>query len=256
MKRHTPIHLIACLVFVLLVNVNNAFAQKNNHDSTYLKNSIKFNVTNWILYNNVFMFSYERNVSKHQTFSVTGGYVEMPVFLPNRTGVKYNGSISKSGFTIGGDYRFYLPFENKFPAPHGIYIGPYLSYYDFRSERHMEYTDTTGSTSTAIIHSKINVGNLGVQLGYQFILSKRITIDLTLFAPSFSRYGIHLDATGALSDHAKEIIYNDVSQAIIDKFPLLDKLLTDKHVDASGSRNALAPGLKYCVYVGYHFGKR
>ncbi|MDI3322216.1 DUF3575 domain-containing protein [Pinibacter soli] len=255
MKRNTLIPLLAGLVFILCVNVNSAFAQKNN-DSTYYKNSIKFNITNWILYDNVFMFSYERVVSKHQTFSVTGGYVEMPGFLPNQTGVKYHGDVSKSGFTIGGDYRFYLAAENKFPAPHGLYIGPYISYYDFKSERRMAYTDTTGSTSTAIINSKINVGNLGVQLGYQFILSKRITIDLTLFAPSFSRYGIHLDATGSLSDHAKEIIYNDVTQAVIDRFPLLDKLLTDKHVDASGSRNALAPGLKYCVYIGYHFGKR
>jgi hypothetical protein len=257
MKNNPLNAFFTVLVLLLLVKTTSVSAQKNNHDSTYYKNSIKFNITNWILYDNVFMFSYERVVSKHQTFSITGGYVEMPGFLPGtNSNIKYTNNVSKSGFSIGGDYRFYLPMENKYPAPHGLYIGPYISYYDFKSTRNMQYTDSSGGVSKVQLDSKINVGNLGVQLGYQFVLSKRIVIDLTLFAPSFSHYGIHLESTGGLSDYAKEELNNEVTQAVLDRFPMLNKLITDKHVDASGTRNVFAAGLKYCVYVGYHFGKR
>lgn len=256
MKNNNSAPFVIVLIFLFLINVGNASAQKSNHDSTNYKNSIKFNITNWILYDNCFMLSYERVVSNHQTFSITGGYVEMPWFQPTHSNVSYTNSLSKSGFTAGGDYRFYLAAENKYAPPHGLYIGPYTSYYSFKSERHMQYTDSTGGVSDVTLNSKINVGNLGVQLGYQFVLSKRIVIDLTLFAPSLSHYGIHLETTGGLSDYAKEEIYNQVTQAMLDRFPLLDKLITDKHVDASGSRNALSAGLKYCVYIGYHFGKR
>lgn len=255
MKSNPLNTFVTFLIFVLLVKTNCVSAQKNN-DSTYHKNSIKFNITNWILYDNVFMLSYERVVSKHQTFSITGGYVEMPWFQPTHSNVSYTNSLSKSGYTIGGDYRFYLKMENKYPAPHGLYVGPYTSYYNFKSDRHMQYTDSSGGVSDVTLNSRTNVFNLGVQLGYQFVLSKRLVIDLTLFAPSISHYGIHLETQGGLSDYAKEEIYNQVTQAMLDRFPLLDKLITEKHVDASGNRNALSAGLKYCVYIGYHFGKR
>jgi hypothetical protein len=254
--KNNPLSFLTPFVFLFLMTVNSASAQKNNKDSTYYKNSIKFNITNWILYDNCFMLSYERVVSKHQSFSITGGYVEMPWFQPTHSNVSYTNSLSKSGFTIGGDYRFYLKMENKYPAPHGLYVGPYTSYYNFKSDRKMQYTDSTGGVSHVTLNSKTNVFNLGVQLGYQFVLSKRLVIDLTLFAPSISLYGVHLQSTGGLSDAAKEELYNEVTQAMLDRFPALNKLITDKQVDASGTHNVLGAGLKYCVYIGYSFGKR
>lgn len=243
------------LTALLFLGVSKVMGQ-GTLDSPNFKNNVKINISSWILYNNVFVLSYERNVSKYQTFSITGGYVELPMLTPFGSPTKFQRNISKSGFTIGGDYRFYLRSENKYGAPHGVYIGPYISYYNFKNNRYFQYTDSAGGVSNGNLNTRINVGNLGVQFGYQFIIKKRMSIDLILFAPSFSRYSLHMDVGGGLSDQAKEEIYNDVTKALIDRIPLLNKLVTEKHVDASGTRSAFAPGLRYCVYIGYSFGKR
>ena len=266
MKKNTPLPpslLVSLLVTAIsLINFSaKAQLSKSVYDSTYIhKNNIKFNVTAWALYNNAFVFSYERSVTKHQTFAITGGLIEFPSFgLLDLSNTKFDKTSNKSGYTIGGEYRFFLAKENKYAAPHGLYIGPYTNYYHFTGSRGVSFTDSSGNVSSADMGSKITVFNLGLQVGYQFVLWDRMTIDLVLFAPSISRYSADFTFEGNLNEDHKIQISQEVIEALKNHFPLLNKLITEGSLHVSGDvhnkASVWAPGLRYTLFVGYRFGK-
>ncbi|MFI5152589.1 MAG: DUF3575 domain-containing protein, partial [Chitinophagales bacterium] len=223
------------------------------------KNNIKFNVSTLIIYDNVYFFSYERTINRHQTLSISGGPMEFPKFSTLDVGnVKFERESKRSGYTIGAEYRFYLAKENKYAPPHGLYLGPYINYYRFNSQRNITFTDSSANQSTANFASTIDIFNLGVQIGYQFVLWKRLSIDLILFAPSLSKYGASFTYDGNINlDHQGQIS-QEVVDALKSRFPLLDKLISNGNVSASGTLHhdfkVWAPGLRYAVFLGYRFG--
>lgn len=236
-------------------------AQMVSGDSAYKhRNNIKLSLTPWVIYSNVLVFSYERSIAKNRTFSITAGLLKIPT-LKEASGstIQDLGDVSKFGFTVGGDYRFYLNAENKYPAPHGIYIGPYLNYYHFKNQLNKSYQDSLGNTPYAGIESVVQVFNIGVQVGYQFVVSNRFTIDCTLVAPSLARYSANFKLTGAIdSDHAI-LITEDMINSLKEHFPLLGNLVENKEVHVDGqysSRNSSwGGGFKYTILIGYRFGK-
>jgi Protein of unknown function (DUF3575) len=255
--------LIAPIAMIILLMPTYSLKAQNKYsaayDSTYLhKNNVKVNLSAWVLYDNVTLFSYERSISRHQTISLTGGSMLFPSFsVLNISNVQFQKSLKRNGFTIGAEYRFYLAGENKFAAPHGLYVGPYLNYYHFDNERSLTFTDSSGEQSTGNLSSKISVVNLGIQIGYQFVLWKRFTVDLVLFAPSISRYSADFNLDGNLTpDHQIEL-NTDIVNALKNRFPLLSKLISEKSLNVSGDThnhiNVIAPGIRYSVFVGYRF---
>jgi hypothetical protein len=229
-------------------------------DSTYrYKNNIKFNVSTLILYDNVYFFSYERTINRHQTLSISGGPMEFPKFSSLNLGnTKFEKESKRSGYTIGAEYRFYLAKENKYAPPHGLYIGPYINYYWFNGQRNITFTDTSGNQSNANFSSTIDIFNLGVQIGYQFVLWKRLSIDMILFAPSLSKYGASFTYDGNINTNHQGQISKEVVDTLKARFPLLDKLITNGNLSVSGTAHnefkVWAPGLRYAVFLGYRFG--
>jgi hypothetical protein len=155
-----------------------------------------------------------------------------------------------SGYVVGGEYRFYLKKENKYQAPHGVFIGPYANYFFFNNER--KFTSQDG-LSEAILDSKINVLNVGFQLGYQFVIKNRWTIDMIFLGPSASRYSLGLDLSGNFDDES--VLENEIIAALVDRFPLIKDLITDKNVDLHGTTSSWSGGFRYQLNVGYHFGR-
>jgi hypothetical protein len=241
-----------------------AMAQKkyaNAYDSSYMhKNNIKINISAWMLYNDVFMASYERTVSKSQSFSVGGGILKFPSFgIFDISNIQFKQNRKSEGYVLNGDYRFYLAKENKFAAPHGIYLSPYLSFYHFDNERTAVFTDSLGVQSNTAINSRIQVFNLGLQLGYQFVIAKRFTIDLVLLAPSITRYAADITLDANIDPSHAEQINTEVLDALRNHFPLLNKLIGDKEVHVTSNYHSYngvwAPGFKYSMSVGYRFGR-
>lgn len=266
MKKNTssfPLFFAFLLVATAsLVNFSaKAQLSKDIYDSTFHhRNNIKLNITAWALYENPFVLSYERSVTKHQTFAITGGLIQFPSFgLLNLSNTKFESTSNKSGYTIGGEYRFYLARENKYAAPHGLYIGPYINYYHFNNSRGISFTDSSGNVSSADMGSKISVFNLGLQVGYQFVLWDRMTIDLVLFAPSISRYSADFTYAGTLNESDAGQISQEVIDALKNHFPLLNKLISEGSLNVNGNVNnkvsVWAPGLRYTLFIGYRFGK-
>jgi hypothetical protein len=216
-------------------------------------NTIKLEFTQAI-YPNSFIFSYERVTTPNQTFCISGGYEEFPdiIGVSSRTNVKNN--LSKSGFKAGAEYRFYLKNENKYLAPRGVYIGPYISYNDFYNKREIE-VDVDGIKETALLKTDFSILNLGAQLGYQFIINDHWSIDLVMIGPSVSNYRAKLQLEGDFT-FDKEDVENEILLKMLDRFPMLDELLTNIEVTSQGTFDRWSYGWRYQLLIGYHFGKK
>lgn len=220
------------------------------------KNGIKLDITSHLLYRSAFILSYERVIKPNQTFAITAGYQQFPKLTSLGSGIQSKKDDVRTGFKVGGEYRFYLKKENKYLAPHGVYIGPYLSYLYFKNERSLEVTSDDGTKSNAYLKSNINVFNIGFQAGYQFVINDRFTIDLTFIGPSIARYGAKFQLDSNFNADEEQDYENEILKALVDRFPMLDDLIKDKEVDTSGKVNSWSFGYRYQVLIGYRFGHK
>jgi hypothetical protein len=219
-------------------------------------NIIKLSISSWLLYPNSFHLGYERVLNPNHSIYIFGGYNQFPIKLNlDLSNTNFTDSRNKTGYTIGAEFRFYLPKENKYEAPHGIYLAPYLSYYDFSSNNTLTHKDSAGNQSSANLGMGISLLNVGFELGYQFVIAKRFIIDAEMFGPSFTYYTFKANINGELNGQTQ----NETLQAVLDalkaKFPLLSDLSTSKSVYSSGSASQKFPavGFRYAVSIGFMF---
>lgn len=205
------------------------------------------------LYRNALIISFERTVKVNQSFSITAGYQEFPHASRLGQGITVKDDRERSGHKFGGEYRFYLRKENRYNAPRGVYIGPYFTNHSFKNERVLEI-DNDGTLEEATLKSKISIFNLGFQLGYQFVLNNRWTIDLVFAGPSISNYRYKLDLTSTFPID-KGDIQNEIVLGLIDRFPLLEEVIEDKEATEKGRLSSWSLGYRYQLQIGYHFGK-
>ncbi len=213
---------------------------------SYRPNLIKINFTTRLLYPVAYVATYERVIKPYQSFSITGGYLEL-FGTGLLSGIKAQGTGSNGGFTLGGDYRFYMKHENKFKAPHGLYWGPFVGYYSFNKSWNLS---NSVSGNAATLKSELEILNIGVQLGYQVVLKDRWAFDFIFLGPSLSNYAFKMDLNGNFTPDEE----NEVVQGILDKFPLLGDLVDGKTISTHGRSSSWAPGYRFTIQVGYKFG--
>ena len=254
-------HLLFCFFIVLSGSFSIATAQTTDTIATAKatarekshSNVIKLNISAPIIYNTTIMGSYERVLSPKSSVSIYGGYVEFPLPTIINDSTNFTKNLQRSGFAIGFDYRFYLAKENKYAAPHGIYIAPFISYYSFKNTRNLATFDTLGHSATLQTVLNASFFNLGASLGYQFVIKNRFVIDMVLFGPSLTSYNFKLHLTGDtenidLTEKQKEIL-----DKIKNKFPLLDQVSKGQGISSSGVQAFTSFGFRYSVSIGYRF---
>ncbi|MCO4292263.1 hypothetical protein NF867_05225 [Solitalea sp. MAHUQ-68] len=243
-----------CLLCFLLAFATTGFGQATDSLKPQLKNTIKFNLSSQLIYGKAALFSYERIVGTNEAFNVQVGYVELPKILKGGNAeIVEKRSNSRSGFTIGGDYRFYLGSENRHNAPRGVYVGPYASYYSFKSNKLAAVQTNSGGTTDVTLDTKINVLNIGGLLGYQFIIKRRIALDLILIGPSISNYSARVKLDGDLSDVNVDEKTQEYIKALAERFPFLKDLANDKEFKANDTNSSWSAGFRYSLSIGYRF---
>jgi hypothetical protein len=242
------------LIIIFSVVVVHAACAQQTENLLQRKNIVKLEVTSNMIYRNAIILAYERVTKPNQSFSVTAGYQEFPKITSLGSNIKALSNVSKSGLKLGGEYRFYLAKENKYKAPRGVYIGPYVTYHDFNNERTIE-VDNDGVPEQVKLKTSFNILNVGAQLGYQFVLGNRWTIDLIFIGPSLSNYKAKLNLDGTY-DFDAEDIKNEIILALIDKFPLLEEVVDEKEASTSGRLDSWSFGYRYQFLLGYHFGRK
>ncbi len=242
-------------IFPIIACFSAATIRAQSQEPQPFRNAVKINISSSLLYNNPVILSYERIVRPTQSFTVYGGYLQFPSLVGlDANGMEWRKSHHNDGWTTGGEYRFYLRKENKHAAPHGVYIGPYVNYYQFSNSRDTRMTD--GSGTEAVFRSRIRVFNAGAQLGYQFVLAKRIVLDLILLAPSIASYDLKFSLDGNIDPDQKHERFSEVLDRMKDRFPLMNKLADGATIDVNGHSTTWAPGFRYTLQVGYLFGKK
>jgi hypothetical protein len=242
---------LLALIFVL--GITFMVTAQEPQEQLQRMNTIKFEFTQAI-YPNSYVFSYERVTKPNQTFCITGGYEEFPKIVSVSSTTLVKQDLNKSGFQVGAEYRFYLRKENKYLAPHGVYIGPYTSYHSFYNNRDIE-VDVDGVKESAQLTTNFNILNLGFQLGYQFVIKDHWTVDLVAVGPAVSNYRANMKMEGDFT-FDKEEVENEILLKMLDRFPMLDELLTNKEVSTQGRFDSWSYGWRYQLHIGYHFGKK
>lgn len=230
--------------------------QAQKGDTSLRRNTIKLDITSYWLYRNAVVFSYERVIKSkpNQTWGITAGIQQFPAVFGTIDNVNVTRETSAAGIKLAGEYRFYLQKENKYKPPHGVYLGPYTSFHNYSNDRSIE-VDNNGVLEYADLSTDLNILNIGVQLGYQFVLNNRWTIDLVFIGPSVSNYSFKSTLDGNYTFDPDEIT-NEVIKGLIDKFPAFKELINESDFASKGKINTWAYGYRYQFQIGYHFGRK
>jgi hypothetical protein len=241
--------------FVSLISSQYTIGQDSIPAKKDLKNSIKFNLTNPMIFGDQCLIGgYERTIGNHQSFSVSIGRFSLPqIFNINTDSIKdLTKNIETKGFHASGDYRFYLSKENKFDAPHGIYIGPYITYNSYT--RYFNLKATTQSFDGEL-NADLNfrVATMGFQLGYQFVFWNRVSLDMILFGPGIGAYKIKASLNTTLDPDSESELFQKINEALQEKIPGYSLAINPGTFEKTGTYNTTGAGFRYVVMVGFRF---
>lgn len=221
------------------------------------KNTIRVNVTNPVIFGDrSWILGYERTIGEHQSFSINGGLAKLPKFdlisIADDSIVQLYKDSRDKGFLLTGDYRFYLASENKYRAPRGLYVGPFISYTYMGREN-------TWNLNTETFQGEVNTDfsfhmtAVGAQLGYQFVIWKRVALDFVLLGPSVAWYSLNakLDTTLEADDESE--LYAKIDEILSNRFPGYSFVLDDIDFKKTGSTDTQSFGFRYTIHLGYRF---
>jgi hypothetical protein len=225
----------------------------------YGKNVFKYNPTPTLLLSDSrnTALGYERTTFRNQSASVNFGLFYLDKLITKDIGAVNVTSVKNQGYILGVDYRFYLKKLNTRPAPNGIYIGPFYSLYFYNGGTRFDYegevVNGVKTSFTAEFSSKMQLHNFGLQLGYQFIFFKRISVDLILMGPAISYYNINLEIESNLNSEEKQEFYEKYYDKFFSKYPIFDQLFNIGNFNKSNVERGLFANYRYFVQFGYHF---
>jgi hypothetical protein len=254
-SRHFLVIFAINLLLISMLSLRPVDGQDSIPAKKNLKNSVKLNLTNPMIFGDrCFVVGYERTVGSYQSFSVNIGRFSLPkTFNINTDSIKdLTKDIDSKGFHASVDYRFYLSKENKYNAPHGVYIGPYFTYNSY-----IRYFDIRANTEafTGELNADLSFRavNLGFQLGYQFIFWNRVTLDMVLFGPGVGAYKIKANLSTTLDPDTESEFFQKINDALQEKIPGYDLVINPGTFEKTGTYNRTGGGFRYVVMVGFRF---
>lgn len=207
------------LIFALALFCLNGMAQDETiSEELNRKNVIKILPINYVL--NSYSLEYERMINPKNSF-------EFGIGLPSNQSMtdKYSyidwsedDQFTNDKLKILSLRAAYRHYTGKSNLPKGFYMAPFLKYQNVEAtanRRHTEVEPEETIITNENYDFKINTFSLGFQIGYQFLIAKRVTLDL--YFPGLE-FGLgKVDAT-IKSDDFEAIgdIENDVNDAIDD----------------------------------------
>lgn len=156
------------LIFILILSSTSLLAQKN---------AIKVGVVGISLGD--FSMSYEREITSNTSINVNGGYWNLNSGMVNLDNYFEEGKgvwlqDVGTGWHASMDYRFYI---GKSEAIKGFYFGPYLRYWqNGLTLADFIQNDNTDGLTFDIAADFSGVG-LGAQIGCQWIIADRLSLD-------------------------------------------------------------------------------
>ncbi|KXX72368.1 DUF3575 domain-containing protein [Flammeovirga sp. SJP92] len=250
----------------LLFNISFAQGKKTvqtiEHDSTITmmrNNIVRFNLTPYLLWGSGnYVFGYERRINDFQTISLNVGSLTFPklVNLPLGTGVARD--FKNTGYSFAIDYRRYFKKRNRGFAPDGLYWGPYVAYYRYNLSNNVSFDSlggmpVQGDPIQAKMEGSADIFTIGVELGYQFVIKKRIAVDLIMIGPGWGMYSGTLKLNSDVTIPEEAEVLQEIKNGLVNKFPVLDGLLDGEEINTNGDFRTWTGGLRFVIQVGYAF---
>jgi len=242
-------------VLMFFLPFGGAYAQEKK------ENIIKINVPALVFKN--FSFQYERATGKKQSFAVAVRYrpegkipFQKPVedFVDDKSIRIDLGRIGNFGITP--EYRFYL---GKKGGLQGFYIGPFVSYNNYKGDVPINYNDYVNNASvekTAVFKGSVNTFTAGFQLGAQWKLSDKISLDWWIVGPNYGISKGDFDFSGTFND-IEEISMDYELNKIKASIPLVKMKDIDVRENGSGASFKIDgpwAGLRAMgICIGYRF---
>jgi hypothetical protein len=251
MKRFKTITLLLLAFYLCSFSLN---GQVKKDSTKTLKNTIRMNLTNPMLFGEKYnVFGYERLIGSHQSFSVDIGRFSLPRFVsPKLDSLQLKYGTTDKGFTFSVDYRFYLKKENKYNAPRGIFLGPYYSF------NYLERTNTWSLNTSSISQEletnlRLNANLVGAQMGYQFVIKNRLSIDLILFGPGIWFYSLKTDISTTLSEEDAALVFEKINEFLAAKLPGHEITINPGEKQRTGTYHTSSGGMRYLIHLGFRF---
>jgi hypothetical protein len=242
-------------LIVILLTGAQAYGQEEKPVKKDLKNTIKVNITNPMIFGDAYQIGYERTIGKHQSFSANIGRFSIPFSL----GFGNNDSIkdittnrNSKGLHFSGDYRFYLAKENKYNSPRGVYIGPYLTYNSYSRDVRFS-VDTPSLVGDVNADFRFRVVSMGFQMGYQFVFWNRMSLDVLFFGPGIAGYKLNTELDTTFDPEDESELFRQINEALKEKVPGYDLVLNPGEYEETGSFNTTSLGFRYVVTLGVRF---
>ena len=138
-------------------------------------------------------------------------------------------------------------------APDGFYWGIYSSFYHTQFGMDVNVINNPDIQGYLSFGGKFNVLNAGVELGYQFVIKERLTIDLILVGPSLSLYNKELRLEGEINAEDYEEYLQALYDILVNIFPGFEQLLGEGFLKAKGATFSFGAGYRYMIQIGFRF---
>jgi len=250
--RGSGLRLIALVIWAGIILSPPCYGQADT--GKMFMNTIRINVSNPMMFGWKFnVLGYERVINDHQSASVSFGRTAFPQFsTPNADSLGITNQSNDKGVNMSMDYRFYLKNENKHRAPRGIYLGPYYAYNTFSRSVSWDLNTSTysGSVDTDI---KLGAHLIGAQMGVQFILWKRLAIDMIMMGPGWWYFSMKTKFDTSLSAEDETLLLEKLNTMLKEKFPGSDFVFQGDGFEAKRSSWTSIPGFRYMINLGFRF---
>lgn len=239
-------------VLFLMISYS-SFGQKSESDSDYRKVKNEFSFELLQVINGAYLFSYERQVWKNFSASLSLGYKGKEGLLNlsgiDREQLKTN-DLFYTGYMIIPEVRYYVNGTSKHDHNlSGFYVGLYFKYSDYTSDLNGTYIDDAGINYNLAFDADLSVSSVGFMVGYKLPLAKGFNIDFLIAGPGSGSYKFDLTNTQDLPDE----FYEDLNQALED-YNLLDIINSDFRFSQANNRTSFsALSFRYGISLGYTF---
>ncbi|MFN3850721.1 MAG: DUF3575 domain-containing protein [Spirosomataceae bacterium] len=182
---------------------------------------------------------YEKVIGKRISFALGGGYRPMSLvpfptetanlttFVDNRIDyISLDNTRPKEskvkGYHITPEIRFYFGQKE---APYGFYLSAFARYYHVNAiipvEMELEYQGFPVLLKLPV-DTKVNATSIGLMIGKQFKLTKRLTFDWYIAGPHIGKFNLHGESQQDLSNFDDDF-QNRLRRKVVDSFKIDEK---------------------------------
>lgn len=230
-----------------------AIAQDNDSTSVKRKNVFKFLPVN-IPFQST-SFEYERMINAKNSFTLGFGLANQQSLI-GKYGIDASSDLNKAEL---GTSHIRVAFRHygggKRNLPRGFYIEPYVKYQKITGSASGSFTDDQNNTYPAAIDVNVNTMNVGFQLGAQFLIAKRVTLDFYFLGLEAGFLSGNVTGTAPNETFATDLYTqmkkskNDLPASIGDK---IDITQSGNQVNIKAS-SVLYPWLRSGISIGIAF---